>query len=120
MQKRTFRSATFKKKVALEAIREIITINEIAQKYAVHPIQVRQWKKELLDNAEMAFKKEKNNSNNYENPRELNKGLKKYFEFYNNQRIHQSLGYSTPAEIYRAGNSTHGGIIERRKCLKTG
>jgi len=66
MQKRTFRSATFKKKVALEAVREIITINEIAQKYAVHPIQVRQWKKELLDNAEMAFKKEKNNSNNYE------------------------------------------------------
>jgi putative transposase len=58
--------------------------------------------------------------NNYENPRELNKGLKKYFEFYNNQRIHQSLGYNTPAEIYRAGVSPHGGIIERRKCLKTG
>ena len=66
MQKRTFRSAIFKKKVALEAVREIITINEIAQKYAVHPIQVRQWKKELLDNAEKAFKKEKNNNNNYE------------------------------------------------------
>jgi putative transposase len=58
--------------------------------------------------------------NNYENPRELNIGLKKYFEFYNNQRIHQSLGYNTPAEIYRAGVSPHGGIIERRKCLKTG
>jgi putative transposase len=58
--------------------------------------------------------------NNYENPRELNIGLKKYFEFYNNQRIHQSLGYNTPAEIYRAGVSPHGGIIERKKCLKTG
>jgi len=66
MQKRTFRSATFKKKVALEAVREMVTINEIAQKYAVHPIQVRQWKKELLDNAEMAFEKEKNNKNHYE------------------------------------------------------
>jgi transposase-like protein len=66
MQKKTFRSAIFKKKVALEAVREIETINEIAQKYAVHPIQVRQWKKELLDNAEMAFEKRKNNNNNYE------------------------------------------------------
>lgn len=66
MQKRTFRSATFKKKVALEAAREIVTINEIAQKYAVHPIQVRQWKKELLDNAEMAFEKGKSKNNNYE------------------------------------------------------
>jgi transposase len=66
MQKKTFRSAIFKKKVALEAVREIETINEIAQKYAVHPIQVRQWKKELLDNAEMAFEKGKNNNNNYE------------------------------------------------------
>ena len=44
MQKKTFRSAIFKKKVALEAVREIETINEIAQKHAVHPIQVRQWK----------------------------------------------------------------------------
>lgn len=60
MQKRTFRSATFKKKVALEAVREIQTINEIAQKYGVHPIQVCKWKKELLNNAEMAFEKGKN------------------------------------------------------------
>jgi transposase len=66
MQKKTFRSAIFKKKVALEAIKEIETINEIALKYAVHPIQVRQWKKELLDNAEKAFEKGKNNNNNYE------------------------------------------------------
>jgi putative transposase len=27
-------------------------------------------------------------------------GLKKYFEFYNQERIHESLGYRTPAEIY--------------------
>jgi len=62
MQKRTFRSATFKKKVALEAIRETKTINEIAQKYGVHPMQVSKWKKELLDNAEMAFEKGNNKS----------------------------------------------------------
>ena len=66
MQKRTFRSATFKKKVALEAIRETETINEIAQKYSLHPIQVRRWKKELLDNAEKAFEKGKNNNDHYQ------------------------------------------------------
>ena len=68
MQKRTYRSATFKKKVALESIREIETINEIAQKYGVHPIQVRKWKKELLDNAEMAFEKGKPNNTTYNGP----------------------------------------------------
>lgn len=57
MQKRTFRSPTFKKKVALEAIRESETINEIANRYGIHPLQVRKWKKQLLDNAEAAFEK---------------------------------------------------------------
>jgi putative transposase len=30
-------------------------------------------------------------------------GLATYFEFYNDVRSHQSLGYQTPAEIYRQG-----------------
>ena len=66
MQKKTFRSATFKKKVALEAIRETETINEIAQKHGVHPAQVRKWKKELLDNAEMAFERGTKVNTNFE------------------------------------------------------
>ena len=31
---------------------------------------------------------------------ELREGLNNYFDFYNNKRIHQSLNYKTPAEIY--------------------
>jgi putative transposase len=34
---------------------------------------------------------------------ELSKGLSRYFPFYNEERLHQSLGYRTPAEVYRAG-----------------
>ncbi len=66
MQKRTFRSATFKKKVALEAIRESETINELAKRYGVHPLQVRKWKKQLLDNAEVAFKKNNIKRDNFQ------------------------------------------------------
>jgi putative transposase len=32
---------------------------------------------------------------------ELVNGLQEYFEFYNNRRLHQSLGYRTPGEVYR-------------------
>lgn len=36
----------------------------------------------------------------YENLKEARTGLKHYFEFYNENRRHQGLGYQTPAEIY--------------------
>ena len=44
-----------KAKVALEAVRGAQTINEIAQEYGVHPNQVSQWKKELIDQAASLF-----------------------------------------------------------------
>lgn len=44
-----------KAKVALAAIKGLKTVNEIAQQYGVHPTQVNQWKKELLDNASSVF-----------------------------------------------------------------
>ena len=33
---------------------------------------------------------------------ELEKGLREYFTFYNQERLHQSLGYQTPAEVHFA------------------
>jgi putative transposase len=33
----------------------------------------------------------------------LSQGLSRYFGFYNTQRLHQSLDYRTPAEVYRQG-----------------
>jgi transposase len=44
-----------KAKVALEAVKGIKTINEIAQEFGVHPTQVSQWKKDLLENAGSLF-----------------------------------------------------------------
>ena len=53
--KRKIFSSAEKAKVALAAVKGIKTINEIAQEYGVHPTQVNQWKKELLDNVGSLF-----------------------------------------------------------------
>jgi putative transposase len=42
--------------------------------------------------------------NNYSSVAELRAGLKQYFEFYNHQRLHQSLDYRTPAAVYFSYN----------------
>jgi transposase-like protein len=49
------RSAEFKVKVALEAAKEIKTLNEIASEYAVHSTQVAQWKRQLLEGLNDSF-----------------------------------------------------------------
>jgi len=39
---------------------------------------------------------------------ELHRGLGRYFSFYNDERLHQALGYRTPAAVYRgAGIADH-------------
>lgn len=37
----------------------------------------------------------------YASPREARTGLGKYLSYYNQERLHQALGYSTPAQVYR-------------------
>jgi len=53
--KRKIFTGTQKAKVALEALKGMKTTNEIGQEYGVHPTQVAQWKKELLENAGSVF-----------------------------------------------------------------
>jgi len=38
--------------------------------------------------------------NDYRTVPELRSGLKHYFEFYNQERLHQSLDYQTPSEVH--------------------
>lgn len=47
--KRRVHSAEFKARVALEALKGIRTINQIAQEEGIHPVQVSTWKKELQE-----------------------------------------------------------------------
>jgi transposase len=61
MSKRPRRNhgSAFKAKVALEAIKEQQTLTELAERFQVHPNQIGQWKKQLLERAEEVFSSEK-------------------------------------------------------------
>ena len=50
-----FSDAKFKVKVALEAIKECETLNELAVKYVVSPVMISRWKKEFIENSAVAF-----------------------------------------------------------------
>ncbi len=46
-RKRRTHSAEFKARIAMEAMKGIKTIHQIATENEIHPVQVSQWKKEL-------------------------------------------------------------------------
>lgn len=45
----------FKARVALEALKGLRTIQQIAQEYEVHPVQVSEWKKAMAERAASVF-----------------------------------------------------------------
>ena len=43
---------------------------------------------------------------------ELEAGLERYFYFYNHERLHQGLGYRTPASVHFAGTQRYQGHLQ--------
>ena len=54
-QKRRQHNPEFKARVGLGALKGIEPVHAIAAKYQVHPVQVTQWKKELLEQLPEVF-----------------------------------------------------------------
>jgi putative transposase len=55
MAQRKQYSGEFKAKVVVQALKGQHTLNEIASKYSVHPVQVAQWKRQALDELPHVF-----------------------------------------------------------------
>lgn len=53
-QRRKF-SSELKARVAVEAIKGIRSVAELAGEHQVHPTQIAQWKRQLLDSAQQVF-----------------------------------------------------------------
>jgi transposase-like protein len=78
----------FKAKVALEAVRGRLTINEIAKEFGGYPNQISKWKKQFLKSLPQIFENSKA------------AGTDEQEELVNQ---YQSLEYKTPFEVYQAG-----------------
>jgi transposase-like protein len=57
-RKRKAREASFKARVALEAVKERETVGELAKRFQVHPTQIHEWKRRLQEQAAAVFEKE--------------------------------------------------------------
>ena len=55
MAQRQERTGQFKARIVLEALKGHKTINEIASRHGVHPVQVTQWKRQVLEELPAVF-----------------------------------------------------------------
>lgn len=55
--KRKRHSASFKAQVAIAALSQTSTSGELGSRFSIHPTQIAQWKKQLVDGAAVVFER---------------------------------------------------------------
>ena len=65
-RKRRNHSSNFKAKVALAALKGDKTLAELAEQFDVHPNQITDWKRQLLENAGQVFGRAENQGSDSE------------------------------------------------------
>jgi transposase-like protein len=55
MARRSTYQASFKSKVALEALKENKTLSDLAQDYKIHPAQITKWKTQAIQGMSQLF-----------------------------------------------------------------
>ena len=68
--KRIRHTAKFKFQIALEAIKSDKTINQLASEYQLHPSQISQWKRQLLEQGSDIFATRSTKQQREQNDRE--------------------------------------------------
>lgn len=68
-------SSSFKAKVALDAIKEQSTMQELASKYKLHANQISKWKADFLENASSVFDKGNQKNKSEDNTDKLYKTI---------------------------------------------
>ena len=82
MKKRRKHDSSFKAKIALEALANDRTVNEIAAKYQVLPAQISQWKRELINRANSVYEEGKKSASIDDRDKEVSE-------------LHQKIGQLT-------------------------
>ena len=82
MRKRRKHDSSFKAKIALEALANDRTVNEIAAKYQVLPAQISQWKRDLINRANSVYEEGKKSASIDDRDKEVSE-------------LHQKIGQLT-------------------------
>ena len=80
-RKRRNHGSTFKAKVALAVVKDERTVAELAEQFDVHPNQIQDWKKRLVEGVEDVF------------------ATFEWVEWFNNRRLMESIGNVLRAEL---------------------
>jgi transposase-like protein len=56
-RRRQVHEASYKARVALEALKERETVGQLAKRFGVHPTQIHQWKRKLQEEAGELFER---------------------------------------------------------------